>query len=71
MKYAGVLVRNALGAMMSILKQTQFVTKTVKEYTFGYEHDVLKLGNEVLPPEEKLPDKVGFFVNVSTSSVVK
>ena len=32
---------------------------------WGYDHPLIKLGNDVLPAEQKLPfDKFGFFVNV-------
>ena len=32
---------------------------------WGYDHPLIKLGNDVLPQEQKLPfNKFGFFVNV-------
>ena len=38
---------------------------------WGYDHPLIKLGNDVLPAEQKLPfDKFGFFVNVSDLRVI-
>ena len=43
----------------------------VKEVVWGYDHPLIKLGNDVLPAEQKLPfDKFGFFVNVSDLRVI-
>ena len=43
----------------------------VKEVVWGYDHPLIKLGNDVLPAEQKLPfDKFGFFVNVSVLRVI-
>ena len=42
-----------------------FNTTTVGDIVWGYDHPLIKLGNDVLPPAEKLPfNKFGFFVNV-------
>jgi len=72
MSGAGPLVQNALGSMLEILKQEVFNATSVKEVVWGYDHPLIKLGNDVLPAEQKLPfDKFGFFVNKngSTSAV--
>ena len=43
----------------------------VKEVVWGYDHPLIKLGNDVLPAEQKLPfDKFGFFVNVSVVRII-
>ena len=43
-----------------------FNSTTVGDIMWGFDHPLIKLGNDVLPPEEKLPfDKFGFFINVS------
>ena len=39
----------------------------VGDVIWGYDHPLIKLGNDVLPQEQKLPfNKFGFFVNVSS-----
>lgn len=63
--YAGRLVRMALGSMLEILKQTPFVRVPIKSILWGYDHPLIKLGNDVLPVERKLPfEQFGFFVGV-------
>ena len=40
----------------------------VGDVIWGYDHPLIKLGNDVLPQEQKLPfNKFGFFVNVSSA----
>ena len=48
-----------------------FNSTTVGEIVWGFDHPLIKLGNDVLPPEKKLPfDKFGFFTNVSKQIIV-
>jgi len=68
MKNAGRLVQSALSSMLEILKQEVFNSTSVRDIIWGYDHPLIKLGNDVLPKEKKLPfDKFGFFVNKNHS----
>lgn len=68
MRWAGKLVQQALSSMLEILKQEVFNSTTVEDIVWGYDHPLIKLGNDVLPPEKKLPfDKFGIFVNKNNS----
>jgi hypothetical protein len=68
MRWAGKLVQQALSSMLGILKQEVFNSTTVGDIMWGYDHPLIKLGNDVLPPEDKLPfNKFGFFVNKNNS----
>jgi hypothetical protein len=43
-----------------------FNRTTVGDIIWGFDHPLIKLGNDVLPPDKKLPfTKFGFFVDVS------
>jgi len=67
-RFAGKLVQQALGSMLGILKQEIFNSTTVRDIIWGYENPLIKLGNEVLPPDKKLPfNDFGFFVNKNNS----
>lgn len=69
MRFAGRLVRLALGSMLDILQQKPFVSVSVKDVVWGYDHPLIKLGNDILPPEEKLPfDQFGFFVGKNATA---
>ena len=64
-KYSGRLVRLALGSMLDILHQKPFERISVKDFLWGYESPLVRLGNDILPPEEKLPfNKFGIFTGV-------
>ena len=68
MKYAGRLVQSALSSMLEILKQEVFNSTSVRDIIWGYDHPLIKLGNDVLPEEKRLPfNKFGFFVNKNHS----
>ena len=68
MKYAGRLVQSALSSMLEILKQEVFNSTSVRDIIWGYDHPLIKLGNDVLPEEKRLPfNKFGFFVNKNDS----
>jgi len=68
MRWAGKLVQQALSSMLGILKQEVFNSTTVGDIMWGYDHPLIKLGNDVLPPEEKLPfNKFGFFIDKNNS----
>lgn len=68
MRFAGKLVQQALSQMLGILKQEAFNSTTVGDMVWGYDHPLIKLGNDVLPPEKKLPfDKFGYFVDKNNS----
>ena len=55
----------------SLLFHSGSTLTQVKEVVWGYDHPLIKLGNDVLPAEQKLPfDKFGFFVNVSDLRVI-
>ena len=54
MSGAGPLVQNALGSMLEILKQEVFNSTSVRNIIWGYDHPLIKLGNDVLPEEKKL-----------------
>ena len=44
-----------------------FNKTTVRDIIWGFDHPLIKLGNDVLPADKKLPfTKVGFFVDVSS-----
>jgi hypothetical protein len=71
-RYAGRLVRLALGSMLDILQQKPFVGLSVRDVLWGYDNPLIKLGNDILPPEEKLPfDKFGIFLGVRESDALK
>jgi len=68
MRNAGRLVQSALSSMLEILKQEVFNSTSVRDIIWGYDHPLIKLGNDVLPEEKRLPfDKFGFFVNKNHS----
>jgi len=68
MRNAGRLVQSALSSMLEILKQEVFNSTSVRDIIWGYDHPLIKLGNDVLPAEKRLPfDKFGFFVNKNHS----
>ena len=68
MKYTNRLVHAALGHMLDILRQEVFNSTSVRDVTWGYHHTLIKLGNDVLPEEKKLPfNEFGFFVNKNGS----
>ena len=68
MRFAGRIVQNALSSMLEILRQDVFNSTTVRDVIWGYDHPLIKLGNDVLPQEQKLPfNKFGFFVNKNHS----
>ena len=66
MKFGSPLVRRALGSVLNVLKQDQFISSTVRKVLFGISNPLLKLGNDVLPEEKKYPFPLfGLFVGVS------
>ena len=51
--------------MLDILHQKPFERISVKDFLWGYESPLVRLGNDILPPEEKLPfNKFGIFTGV-------
>lgn len=67
MKYKGDLVRLALNSMLQLLHQEPFMKVSVRKVMWGFDNPLVKLGNDILPEEKKLPtDKFGFFVGVRT-----
>ena len=55
----------ALGSMLDILHQKPFIRVSVKDFIWGYESPLVRLGNDILPAEEKLPfNKFGIFTGV-------
>ena len=68
MRHAGRLIQAALSSMLDILRQDVFNSTTVRDVIWGHHHTLIKLGNDVLPDDKKLPfDKFGFFVNKNGS----
>ena len=66
MKFGTPLVRRALGPILNVLKQERFLKATVRKVLFGLANPLIKLGNDVLPPEKKYPYQLfGLFVGVS------
>ena len=60
------LMRRAVGAVLDVLEQKRFVTLPVRKLLFGYANPMLKLGNDILPPEKRWPHPTfGLFVGVS------
>ena len=56
----------ALGSMLEILKQEPFVQLSIKQLMWGFDHPLVKLAKDVLPPERRFPyDDFGFFVGVN------
>ena len=67
LKYSDLLIKMALGSMLEILKQEPFVPLTVGDILWGFDHPLIKLAKDVLPPEKRFPhDDFGFFVGVRT-----
>ena len=61
-------ILTALSGMLDILRQDVFNSTSVRDVIWGYHHTLIKLGNDVLPEERKLPfDEFGFFVNKNGS----
>jgi hypothetical protein len=47
--------------------QEPFVQLSVSQLMWGYDHPLVKLAKDVLPPERRFPfDDFGFFVGVSS-----
>jgi len=68
MKYTDPIVKLALGGMLDILRQDVFNSTSIRDVIWGYHHTLVKLGNDVLPEEKKLPfDKYGLFVEKNGS----
>ena len=66
MKYAGKFVRLALGSMLEILEQELVVPLSIKNITWGYDHPLVRLGKDILPPDRRYPhDQFGLFAGVS------
>ena len=66
LKYSDLLIQMALGSMLEILQQEPFVPLSVSDILWGYDHPLVKLAKDVLPPERRFPfDDFGFFVGVS------
>ena len=55
MKFGTPLVKRAMGSVLNVLKQDQFIKSTVRKILFGISNPLLKLGNDVLPPEKRYP----------------
>lgn len=55
MKFGTPLVKRAIGSVLNVLKQDQFIKSTVRKILFGLSNPLLKLGNDVLPPEKRYP----------------
>ena len=54
--------------MLDILRQDVFNSTSIRDVIWGYHHTLVKLGNDVLPEEKKLPfDKYGLFVEKNGS----
>lgn len=73
MKYSGHLVKVAFQSMLEILKQTIISPYKVKDVLWGVDHPLVKLANDILPEEKRLPtDMYGFFVgkNQSTDGIL-
>jgi len=69
MKFGSPLVRRALGSVLNVLKQDQFISSTVRKVLFGISNPLLKLGNDVLPEEKKYPFPLfGLFVGRNGTS---
>ena len=68
MRHAGRLIQAALSSMLDILRQDVFNSTAVGDIVWGYHHTLVKLGNDVLPADKKLPfDKFGFFIEKNNS----
>ena len=68
MRFSGRLIQAALSSMLDILRQDVFNSTAVGDIVWGYHHTLVKLGNDVLPSDKKLPfDKFGFFVDKNNS----
>jgi len=48
--------------------QRPFETRTVQEVTWGYEHQLVTIANQILPPNEKLPELYGYFYGKNGTS---
>jgi len=49
-------------------KQEVFETNSVADITWGYKHPLVDLANQILPPDQKLPEKYGYFYGKNGSS---
>eukprot|EP00096_Caligus_rogercresseyi_P009544 TRINITY_DN3248_c0_g1_i2.p1 TRINITY_DN3248_c0_g1~~TRINITY_DN3248_c0_g1_i2.p1 ORF type:complete len:506 (-),score=107.11 TRINITY_DN3248_c0_g1_i2:53-1570(-) len=68
------LIKMALKSILQLFKQKPFVKLSVREFLWGYENPLIKLGNEILPKSERIPfDKFGILVgkNGSTAGALK
>ena len=65
MKYSGKFVRLGLGSLLDILKQDILAPLRVKDILWGYDHPLVKLGKDIMPPERRFPFELfGLLVGV-------
>lgn len=55
MKYSGKFVRLGLGSLLDILKQDILAPLRVRDILWGYDHPLVKLGKDIMPPERRFP----------------
>ncbi|XP_065581851.1 lysosome membrane protein 2-like isoform X2 [Artemia franciscana] len=62
-KYGTKLVRKATSALLKTLNQGPFSTQTVNEWLWGFDHALVKLGKDIMPPENQPPfDRFGLLI---------
>ena len=52
---------SAADGLLDLHNQTVFEVRSVAEVTWGYQHPLVDLANQVLPEEEQLPPLYGYF----------
>ncbi|XP_040570236.1 scavenger receptor class B member 1 [Lepeophtheirus salmonis] len=74
LKNSSSLIKIALLSILQVFNQKPFVKLSVKKILWGYHNPLIKLGNDILPRDERFPfDKFGILIgkNGSTSGKFK
>jgi len=59
---------SAADGLLDLHNQTVFEVRSVAEVTWGYQHPLVDLANQVLPEEEQLPPLYGYFYGKNNSA---
>ena len=69
MKSGPPLLRRTIGPILKVLDQEKFLTQTVRKVLFGAANPLIKLANDVLPPDQRWPYQLyGLFVGKNAST---
>lgn len=69
LEFASKVLRSVLGTTFEVLHQKPFAKLSIKDIMWGYENPLVKIGNDILPEEQRLPsNKFGLLVGKNGSA---